>query len=197
MKKFALFLLGWLLVSWTVAQEPVDMEMVTVIKKHGLQKSQVMNVAGWLTDVYGPRLTGSPMLDKATAWAQETLNEWGMENVHLESWGPFGRGWTLKNFQMAAVEPSYWPVIGYPKAWSPSTGGTDHLAFDAAGIPGFQFIRDAMAYFTRTHLSKIDNYDHLSGEDLPQAATIIASFVWHTAQRDKLLPRKALDLEKP
>ncbi len=75
-----------------------------------------------------------------------------------------------------------------------NTGGTDHLAFDAAGIPGFQFIQDPVAYSTRTHHSNMDNWDHLIEDDLKQAATIIASFVWHTAQRDGLLPRKQLDL---
>ncbi|MBL7792605.1 MAG: M20/M25/M40 family metallo-hydrolase, partial [Saprospiraceae bacterium] len=76
-----------------------------------------------------------------------------------------------------------------------NTGGTDHLAFDAAGIPGFQFIQDEMAYSTRTHHSNMDNLDHLSEEDLKQAATVIASFVWHTSQRDAKLPRKELNLK--
>ena len=76
-----------------------------------------------------------------------------------------------------------------------NTGGTDHLAFHAVGIPGFQFIQDPMAYFNRTHHSNMDNWDHLSKEDLSQAATIIASFVFHTAQRDEKLPRRVLDLK--
>jgi Zn-dependent M28 family amino/carboxypeptidase len=75
-----------------------------------------------------------------------------------------------------------------------NTGGTDHLAFDAVNIPGFQFIQDPVAYFNRTHHSNMDNWDHLEAEDLKQAATIIASFVWHTAQRDEMLPRKKTDL---
>ena len=76
-----------------------------------------------------------------------------------------------------------------------NTGGTDHLAFDAVGIPGFQFIQDPMAYFTRTHHSNMDNLDHLVEDDIKQAATIIASFVMHTAMRDEMLPRKPLELE--
>jgi len=78
-----------------------------------------------------------------------------------------------------------------------NTGGTDHLAFDGVGVPGFQFIQEPMAYFNRTHHSNMDNYDHLVAEDLQQAATIIASFVWHTAQRDELLPRKPLKMDAP
>jgi len=72
-----------------------------------------------------------------------------------------------------------------------NTGGTDHLAFDALGLPGFQFIQDPIAYGTRTHHSNMDGWDHAVEADLQQAATIIASFVWHSAQREALLPRKA------
>ncbi len=72
-----------------------------------------------------------------------------------------------------------------------NTGGTDHLSFDRILIPGFQFIQDAIEYSTRTHHTNMDNYDHLQPEDLKQAATIIAAFVYHTAQRDEKLPRKA------
>jgi carboxypeptidase Q len=93
-----------------------------VIRKHGLDQSKVMEIAGWMTDVYGPRLTGSPMLDKATDWAVKTLKDWGMSDVHLHQWGPFGRGWELNHFEMHAVAPNYFPIIGYPKAWSPTTG---------------------------------------------------------------------------
>ena len=73
-----------------------------------------------------------------------------------------------------------------------NTGGTDHLAFHAVGIPGFQFIQDGLAYWSRTHHSNMDVYDHLVEDDLKQAATIIAAFVWHTAMRDEKLPRREM-----
>jgi acetylornithine deacetylase/succinyl-diaminopimelate desuccinylase-like protein len=73
-----------------------------------------------------------------------------------------------------------------------NTGGTDHLAFDAVGIPGFQFIQDEIEYDTRTHHTNMDTYDHLSAEDLRQAATIVAAFVYNTANREEKLPRKQL-----
>jgi carboxypeptidase Q len=73
-----------------------------------------------------------------------------------------------------------------------NTGGTDHLSFDRVGIPGFQFIQDAIEYDTRTHHSNMDDYDHLVPEDLKQAAIIVASFVYNTAQRDEKMPRKEL-----
>jgi carboxypeptidase Q len=73
-----------------------------------------------------------------------------------------------------------------------NTGGTDHLSFDAVGIPGFQFIQDAIEYDTRTHHSNMDTYDHLVPDDLKQAAIIVASFIYNTAQRDEMMPRKEL-----
>jgi Zn-dependent M28 family amino/carboxypeptidase len=71
-----------------------------------------------------------------------------------------------------------------------NTGGTDHVPFDGVGIPAFQFIQDPIAYSSRTHHSNMDCWDHFVADDLKQAATIVASFVWHTAQRDEKLPRK-------
>jgi Zn-dependent M28 family amino/carboxypeptidase len=73
-----------------------------------------------------------------------------------------------------------------------NTGGTDHLSFDAVGIPGFQFIQDPIEYSTRTHHTNMDSYDHLIPEDLKQASVIVASFVYHSAMRDEKLPRKEL-----
>jgi Zn-dependent M28 family amino/carboxypeptidase len=77
-----------------------------------------------------------------------------------------------------------------------NTGGTDHLAFDGVGIPGFQFIQEPMAYSTKTHHSNMDNWDHLVAEDMKQAATVIALVVWQTAQMEEKLPRKTLTLEE-
>jgi len=76
-----------------------------------------------------------------------------------------------------------------------NTGGTDHLSFDAVGIPGFQFIQDPVEYETRTHHSNMDVYDRLQPEDLKQISVIVASFVYEAAMRDQMLPRKPI--EKP
>ena len=72
------------------------------------------------------------------------------------------------------------------------TGGTDHESFDAVGIPGFQFIQDRLDYSTRTHHSNMDTYERLQSADLAQAATVEAIFVYNTAMRDQMLPRKPL-----
>ncbi len=104
------------------AQEPVDLQAIERIKAEGLQHSQVLEIFGTLTDVFGPRLTATPAYKAAADWAANSLKTWGMENVHLESW-EFGRGWTLDHFTLEMVEPRYFPMIGYPEAWTPSTHG--------------------------------------------------------------------------
>ena len=112
-----------LLSAFAFGQETPDEKINKLIRKYGMEQSKVMEAAFYLTDVYGPRLTGSPMLDKATKWAQEQLTAWGLQNVHTEAWGPFGRGWELQHFEAHCLEPSYFPLLAYPKAWSPSTKG--------------------------------------------------------------------------
>jgi carboxypeptidase Q len=78
-----------------------------------------------------------------------------------------------------------------------NTGGTDHLSFDAVGIPGFQFIQDPIEYETRTHHSNMDVYDRLQPDDLKQMAVIIAGFVYDAAMRDQMLPRKPIEKALP
>ena len=78
-----------------------------------------------------------------------------------------------------------------------NTGSTDHVSFDAVGLPGFQFIQDPLEYDTRNHHSNMDTYDHLNEEDLKQAATIIASFIYDAAMRDQKIPRKELPKPRP
>src|SRR5262249_30506600 len=84
--------------------------------------SKVMEIASYLTDVYGPRLTGSPDTREAADWTMQSMKAWGLSNVHLETW-PFGRGWTNRRFTALAVSPRPFPLIAYPKAWTPGTKG--------------------------------------------------------------------------
>ena len=101
------------------------------IKEEGTTRSQVMQTISYMTDVIGPRLTGSPGMKRANEWTRDTLAKWGLQNARLESWGPFGRGWTLKRFSAMVDGPTAFPLIAYPKAWSP---GTDTL-FEMAPAP--------------------------------------------------------------
>jgi carboxypeptidase Q len=105
------------------AQEKTDMDAANRIRDTVLNHSQIMEMIGYLTDVTGPRLTGSPSLKRAEEYARDKLREWGLENAHLEAWGPFGRGWSLEGFTMNVLSPRFSPLIAYPKAWSPGTNG--------------------------------------------------------------------------
>ena len=104
-------------------QERVDPQAIEKIKEEGMKRSQIMDILSFMTDVHGPRLTNSPNLKAAQEWARQKLGEWGLENAHLEAWGPFGRGWTLEGFTANIIKPTFSPLIAYPKAWSPGTNG--------------------------------------------------------------------------
>ncbi len=104
--------------------ERVDLNAVYKIKEEGLQRSRVMEIMSWLTDVYGPRLTNSPGFRKAGDWAVKEMTSWGLVNVKLQPFGPFGRGWANDKFYMMATTPGgSLPVIGYAQAWTSSTNG--------------------------------------------------------------------------
>lgn len=93
------------------------------IKEESERRSEVMKTLSRLTDVIGPRLTGSPGMRRANEWTRDRLAAWGLANAHLEAWGPFGRGWSLKRFSAQVVSPRCIPLIAYPKAWSDGTDG--------------------------------------------------------------------------
>lgn len=103
--------------------EKVDLEMMKKIRAEGLERSQVMDTLSWLTDVNGHRLTGSPGMKAANEWAKKRLAEYGLVNANVEEWGKFGRGWSFDKVSIHVLEPTPYPVIGYPKAWTPGTNG--------------------------------------------------------------------------
>jgi len=105
------------------AQERVDLGIVHQIKTEAFQNPKVMDNVFQLTDVYGPRLTNSPQFRAAGEWAVKQLKEYGLDNVKLEKWGPFGRGWAYTSYSGYIDEPQYQPLIGYPLAWTPGTDG--------------------------------------------------------------------------
>ncbi len=104
-------------------EEPVDLAMVTRIRDEGFNNSKVMDTLSQLTDVIGPRLTGSPQLREANEWTRRQLESWGLQGARLEKWGPFGRGWTFERASVHMVSPSAVPLIALPKAWTPGTDG--------------------------------------------------------------------------
>src|SRR5213593_1648538 len=114
--------------------QPDPNDPIERIKDEGMNRSQVMQTLSYLSDVIGPRLTASPGMKRANEWTRDTLAKWGLQNAHLEPWGPFGRGWTLKRFSAQVTDPQDIPLIAYPKAWSPGTNGplsAEVVYFDA------------------------------------------------------------------
>jgi carboxypeptidase Q len=115
----------------TFAQAPVTQgrpasdpnDPIARIRDEGMNRSHVMETLSYLSDVIGPRLTASPNMKRSNEWTRDQLAEWGLQNAHLEAWGPFGRGWTLKRFSAQVIDPQTIPLIAYPKAWSPALDG--------------------------------------------------------------------------
>ena len=101
------------------AQDP---SVLARIRDEGMNHSQVVELFNHLTNVIGPRLTGSPAFKQAIDWSAATLGSYGLAKVRTESW-PFGKGWTLEKFTLEMVEPRYFPMIAFPEAWSQSTPG--------------------------------------------------------------------------
>ena len=105
------------------AEEKVDLTVVNRIKYEAFENSQAMDHVFYLADVHGPRLTNSPGHRSAAEWAMKRLESYGLKNVHLEKWGPFGQGWKFTHFSAHMEAPQYQSLIGFPLAWTPGTGG--------------------------------------------------------------------------
>jgi carboxypeptidase Q len=100
-----------------------DRSVIARITEEATRRSRLMETAFYLTDVYGPRLTGSPHLRPAGDFFIQRLKDWGVTNARPERWGPFGPGWTTDRFIALAVSPTPFPLAAYPKAWTPGTEG--------------------------------------------------------------------------
>src|SRR4051812_46838033 len=102
-----------------VAQtEYIDQQMMQRIRNEGLQHSSVMDIAFHITEVTGPRLTGSPGFMKAANYAKNKLMSWGLKNTMLDPWGDFGKSWELKKSYLAMTAPWYKSLEAYPKVWT-------------------------------------------------------------------------------
>ena len=126
--KLASALAVLLLAAWTLAAQTEwpapDSAAISAFEEEGLHHSQVMDVLSYLTDVYGARLTNSPNIREAGEYAVKKLGSWGLANAHEEPWGPFGRGWSNELTEANEISPRHFPLIAYPKAWTPGTNGT-------------------------------------------------------------------------
>jgi hypothetical protein len=125
-----------LLASAARAQEAgdkVDLDTLAQIKSQAFDHSQVMENLYYMSEVYGPRVNNSRNHRAAADWAMKQMKEWGLQNVHLEKWGPFGYGWQIKKFYGALETPAYAALIGFPLAWTPGTNGP--VTADAVWAP--------------------------------------------------------------
>ena len=108
--------------SLPLAAQPDNQSMIAAIKAEGLRGGEAAVTFHALTDVIGPRLTGSPAHVQAARWAVERLKAWGLDNPRLEPF-QFGSGWSLEKLTVEMTAPRYMPLIGYAEAWTPATSG--------------------------------------------------------------------------
>lgn len=166
----------------------VMMEAMRILKTLGLEPRRTVRIALWSGEEQG--LLGS------RAWVENHPEMHDRISAYLNVDNGTGRIrgiWDQSNEKAIPVfEQILWPFrdLGVVAVRHGNTGGTDHLAFDAAGIPGFNFIQDPIEYSLNTHHTNLDTYDHLQIEDLKQAAVVVASTVYALAMRDDMMPRK-------
>ena len=192
----------------------VAMEAVRILKALGVEPRRTIRIALWSGEEQG--LFGSvgyvrqhfgtfaelPGTDPATPaflrphGALTTTKEWETLDAYYNLDNGTGRVrgvYTQENFAIGNIFRQWIAPLadlGVTTVSNRNTGGTDHLSFDAVGLPGFQFIQDPMDYETRTHHSNMDVVDRLHPFDLAQAAVVEAIFLYNTAQRDDMMPRK-------
>jgi Zn-dependent M28 family amino/carboxypeptidase len=200
-------MLGGHLDSWHTGTGATDnaagcaivMEAMRILKTIGVQPRRTIRVALWTgeeQDYFGSlgyvkNHFGDP---KTMALKPEHANLSGYFNVDNGS-GRI-RGVNLQGNE--SVRPIFeawlrpFAYLGATTLTTLNSGGTDHMVFDALGLPGFQFVQDPLNYESRTHHTNLDVYEAASPDDMKQAAVIVASFVYHAAMRDDLLPRQPL-----
>src|ERR1700682_3409760 len=211
-KKDELIMIGAHLDSWhggtgatdNAAGSAVMIEVMRILKALNLKLDRTVRIALWSGEEQG--LLGSKAYVKEHFGDPATMK---LSEAHAKFSGYFNldngsgkiRGVYLQNND--AMRPVFEPWLGPFRDQGVSTisirntGGTDHLSFDAVGLPGFQFIQDPLAYDTITHHSNMDTLDHVQAADLMQAAAVIATVVYDAANRAEPLPRKALPAPQP
>lgn len=205
--KAEVVMLGGHLDSWSAATGATDngagcivaLEAIRILRELGVKPKRTIRIALWDGEEQGlfgsfnyvKNHFGDPKDMKLKPEAAKISAYYNLDNGSGKIRGIFTQG----NESAAAIFRQWFVPfqdLGASTVTLHNTGSTDHLSFDAVGIPGFQFIQDELDYETRTHHTNEDNYDHLRMDDLRQAATIMAAFVYFTAQRPQMIPRKPL-----
>jgi hypothetical protein len=190
--------------SDNAAGSAVMMEAVRILKALDLKMARTVRIALWSGEEQG--LLGSKAYVKEHFADPEKMAPTSQHAklaayFNYDNGGGKIRGIHIQGNDMVRPIFESWLVpfrdLGATHVTIRNTGGTDHLSFDAVGLPGFQFVQDPLEYETRTHHSNMDTYDHLVPADLKQAAAVVASFVYNAANRPEMLPRKPLPKAQP
>lgn len=194
----------------------VAMEAMRILKALDVHPRRTIRIALWSGEeegLYGsqgyvkmhfgtfappktPDKSGLPAFMSRDKGPLTTTKEWETLDAYYNLDNGTGkiRGvYTQQNFAIAPIFAQWIAPLhdlGVTTITTRNTGGTDHLSFDAVGLPGFEFIQDPLDYETRTHHSDMDTYDKLHEADLEQAAIVEAIFLWNTSQREAMMPRK-------
>jgi hypothetical protein len=211
-KKDEVVMLGGHLDSWSfgtgatdnAAGSAVALEALRILKALDLKMDRTVRIGLWTGEEQG--ILGSRAYVTKHFADRATMN---LKPEHAKISGYFNydngtgkiRGVYLQGNDMMRPIFEAWLApfrdLGVTTISIRDTGGTDHLSFDAVGIPGFQFIQDPVEYETRTHHSNMDVYDRLQAADLMESAAVMASVVYHAATRPEMLPRKPLPKPQP
>jgi hypothetical protein len=194
--KSQIVMLGAHLDSWFGSQGATDngagtvvmMEAMRILKTLGLEPRRTVRIGLWSGEEQG--LLGS------RAWVRNHAGELPAISAYVNVDNGTGRLRGIWDQSNDAVIPIFRQILspfqdlGVVAVRHGNTGGTDHLSFDAAGVPGFNYIQDPIEYGTRTHHTDVDSYERLVMDDLRQAAVVVAYTVYHLAMRDEMMPRK-------
>ncbi len=211
-KKDEIVMIGAHLDSWqggtgatdNAAGSAVMMEVLRILKSMNVTMDRTVRMGLWGGEEEG--ILGSrayvkehfadPEVMKPTAEHAKIAGYFNVDNGTGRLRGVYLQGNDMvRPIFKAWMEP--FEDVGVNTLTIRNTGGTDHLSFDAVGLPGFQFIQDPVEYGTRTHHSNMDVYDRVQKGDLMQAAAVVASFVYNTAMREEMLPRVPLPKPQP
>lgn len=210
--KSEVVMLGGHLDSWHGATGATDngagcivmMEAVRILKAIGFEPKRTIRIALWGGEeqgIFGSRnyvknhfgdadnMTLKPEHEKISAYYNIDNGTGRVRGIYLqgnEKAGPIFEEW-FKPLE---------DLMDQTTITLRNTGGTDHLGFDAIGIPGFQFIQDPIEYRSRSHHTNMDTYERLVIDDLKQIAVVVAAFVYNTAQRDEMIPREELEVSE-
>jgi Zn-dependent M28 family amino/carboxypeptidase len=181
------------------AGSAVMIEAMRILKQSGLKLRRTVRIGLWSGEEEG--LLGSRAYVKEHFGDPATMQ---LKPEHAKLAGYFNvdngtgtiRGVYLQGNEAVAPIFGAWMApfknLGMTTLTIRNTGGTDHLSYDAVGLPGFQFIQDEIEYNARTHHSNMDVYERVQAQDMMNNAAIVAAFVYNAANRDEKLPRKPL-----